>query len=523
MKVTVRPRGIYINDSRYNYTMLDNFIKNPPDLIDIDMFGSEIDCTQGAAQTITIYRPELLITLHEDRIMKERERIIGLLTGAFDLPIDVVDEDGGGSSKLHVFIRDMERGVSYFRGHKFEYYRLRGPEPIFYFTGWTSEVKLREKCLRDDEVVYDIGAHIGGWTIPAAIVGKHVYSFEPNKDCVQILNENILLNKLQDKVSVYNTGCGGSVRPCYNDNNTTESIRLDEFLGPPPDFIKIDVEGAELDVIKGAEEMIKKFKPRIFVEAHTIDGYNSYEDIMKTVMEFVPDITQKLMKGHGLYSINNIDKTYITIVPNNSRGRRLGTSILSQHEFTPVVKPGQAFRVEPLSQFGYYIVPRSAVPEVLPMEAVNLATPFTTSLTAMSDTGQTSPISTKLTAMDVNTLQIGHYRLVAIDPLVRFEVYQPGGQARMTNKDGPISFDWGNTQTWLDRGLLEHLPEIFVYEDKTPITVKAYNMNPNAATFQARFGYFGYKYPLEVYDMQIDKDTKKPLEPCVTIKVAERS
>ena len=199
------------------------------------------------------------------------------------------------------------------------------------------------------------------------------------------------------------------------------------------------------------------------------------------------------------------------------------TSLLSKHEFTPLLKPGMNFRVEPLSQFGYYKVPRSAVPEVLPMEEINLATPFTTSLTAMSDTGQTSPISTKLTALDVNTLQIGHYRLVAIDPLVRFEVYQPGGQARFTNKDGPISFHWGTTQTWLDRGLLEHLPEIFVYEDKTPITVKAYNMNPNKATFEARFAYFGFKYPLEVYDMQIDKNTKEPLEPCVTIKVAERS
>mgnify|MGYP001604123540 CR=1 FL=1 len=199
------------------------------------------------------------------------------------------------------------------------------------------------------------------------------------------------------------------------------------------------------------------------------------------------------------------------------------TSILSQHHFIPILKPGYAIRIEPLSQFGYYRIPRSAVPEVLPMEEINLATPFTTTLTAMSDTGQTTSISTKLTALDVNTLQVGHYRLVAVDPLVRFEVYQPGGNARFTNKDGPISFHWGTTQTWLDRGMLEHLPEIFVYEDKTPITVKAYSMDPNKATYQARFAYFGFKYPLEVYDMPIDKNTKEPMEPVVTIKVAERS
>ena len=201
----------------------------------------------------------------------------------------------------------------------------------------------------------------------------------------------------------------------------------------------------------------------------------------------------------------------------------MGTSILSQHEFTPVAKSNQNFRIEPLSQFGYYKIPASAVAQPLFWTEVNLATPFTTSLTAMSDTGQTSPISTKLTQLDVNTLEVGHYRLVAIDPLVRFEVYQPGGQAKFTNKNGPISFHWGTTQTWVDRGLLEHLPEIFVYEDKTPITVKAYNMDPNRATFQARFAFFGFKYPLEIKDMEVDRSTKLPLEPCITIKVAERS
>ncbi len=272
--------------------MLDNFIKSPVDLIDIDMYGSEIDVLKGAAKTIIVYRPELLITLHEDRIMRERERIIGLLTGC-ELPIDVKEKDG----KLHVKIGNDDIGTCWFRNHEYRYYRKQGPEPIFYFTGWTSEVKLREKCLRDGEVVYDVGAHIGGWTIPAAIIGKHVYSFEPNINCTNILGNNILLNNLQDKVSVYNTGCGGPIRTCYNDNNTTQNHGLDEFLGPPPDFIKIDVEGAELDVIKGAQETIKKYRPRIFVEAHTIDGYNSYDDVMKLVMELVPDYHTEVDKG----------------------------------------------------------------------------------------------------------------------------------------------------------------------------------------------------------------------------------
>lgn len=180
-------------------------------------------------------------------------------------------------------------------------------------------------------------------------------------------------------------------------------------------------------------------------------------------------------------------------------------------------------RIEPLSQFGYYELPRSAVPEfIMPVE-VNLATPFTTSLAAASDTGQTSPISQKVTALEVPTLNLGHYRLYALDPMVRFEVYQPASTARFANKNGPTSFHYGNTQYFLDLGMFSCLPELFVYEDKTDPVVKAYNMDLDQAVYQARFAAVGFRYPLALKTMPVDKDTKEPLEPiAITIKVNER-
>lgn len=199
------------------------------------------------------------------------------------------------------------------------------------------------------------------------------------------------------------------------------------------------------------------------------------------------------------------------------------TSLLNKQELTPLIKPGMNVRIEPLSQFGYYELPRSAVPEyMLPVE-INLATPWTTSLAAASDTGQTSPISQKITALEVPTLNLGHYRLYALDPLVRFEVYQPASTARFANKNGPTTFHYGNTQYFLDLGMFSCLPEIFVYEDKTDPVIKAYNMDLDTSVFQARFAAVGFRYPLALKTMPVDKDTKEPLEPiAVTIKVNER-
>ena len=198
------------------------------------------------------------------------------------------------------------------------------------------------------------------------------------------------------------------------------------------------------------------------------------------------------------------------------------TSILNKREITPALKPGQNVRVEPLSQFGFFTMPRSSVPEYLPPVEVNLATPFTTSLGAAADTGQTSPISTKITALDVDTLHLAQYRLYAIDPAVRFEIYQPATTARFANKAGPISFHQGTTMWMIENTNWSCLPEIWLYEDKSPLSVKAYNMDLDGATYQARFAAVGFKYPLQQKDMPVKPDGE-PMEPiALTVKVAQR-
>jgi hypothetical protein len=200
------------------------------------------------------------------------------------------------------------------------------------------------------------------------------------------------------------------------------------------------------------------------------------------------------------------------------------TSLVNKETFTPLLKPGQYVRIEPYNQYGYYQLPRNSTPEFLPPIWVNMATPFSTSLSAAVDTGQTSPISLKITALDVQDLTLAQYRLVAVDESVRFEVYQPNTVARFANRAGPISFDKASTGWFLANQMYSALPELFLFSDKTPPTIKAYNMDLDATTYYARFVAFGFKYPLEYKEMPIDAATKAPTEPiALTVKVGERT
>ena len=115
------------------------------------------------------------------------------------------------------------------------------------------------------------------------IENVQVYSFEPIKDTYNILMKNIEINNLQDKVCAYNCACGaeagnGSVVSYdpYDTGGTSieknaggklHIVRIDDVIKcQSVDFIKIDVEGFEYDILLGAENILKTYSPTIFIE-----------------------------------------------------------------------------------------------------------------------------------------------------------------------------------------------------------------------------------------------------------------
>lgn len=150
-------------------------------------------------------------------------------------------------------------------------------------------------CCRDKKVVFDIGAHIGLYAIPASKAirpGGKVYAFEPSDANRKYLLRHFKYNSINNAVIVpYLIGEESRKEQLFYENKKTdpmnslhpkknawsykkvlrEQMALDDFTirnDVKPQVIKIDVEGAEYGVLKGAQETIRKYSPVIFLSAH---------------------------------------------------------------------------------------------------------------------------------------------------------------------------------------------------------------------------------------------------------------
>ena len=124
------------------------------------------------------------------------------------------------------------------------------------------ETQVFKEHLKSNSVVVDVGAHIGYYTLLAAKHAKKVYSFEPVPENMQKLKQNIALNGFKN-VTIEEIGLSnrrGNVEISFgNKNRIVPTISLDEyFQDKTVSIIKIDVDGAELDVLQGAKHVLKK-------------------------------------------------------------------------------------------------------------------------------------------------------------------------------------------------------------------------------------------------------------------------
>lgn len=150
----------------------------------------------------------------------------------------------------------------------------------------------RIKQLRGN-IAYDIGGNIGEIARILSYNFKQVYSFEPAEESfAKLYNlskeiQNIIpvplavsdnQGKIELNISSNSIRKGQLVSGDYLDNwgkmmgtRTVMATTIDEFIKnhPPPDFMKIDVEGHEVKVINGSFECIKAFRPRLFIEIHS--------------------------------------------------------------------------------------------------------------------------------------------------------------------------------------------------------------------------------------------------------------
>lgn len=183
-------------------------------------------------------------------------------------------------------------------------------ENLFSYEG---PYEINECHLKENDYVVDAGANLGLFTVLVGdIVGDHgkVFAFEPVSETRQVLDQNIKQNNISNcqiidfalgssnedvEISIDDNHLSSSSIVMKNKNfkrkETIKQTKLDDFVEKNKinkiDFLKADIEGAERDMLRGAEKTIKRFKPRIAIcTYHLPDDPEVLEGILK---EFVPE------------------------------------------------------------------------------------------------------------------------------------------------------------------------------------------------------------------------------------------
>jgi methyltransferase FkbM-like protein len=121
------------------------------------------------------------------------------------------------------------------------------------------------KVLPGSRVIFDVGGAEGYCALlyAANSPGK-VFSFEPNPSEVERLRANIDRNpELRDRLVVRKAAVGRE-----NGDGTVTIDQMADEVGAP-DFIKVDVDGFELDVLTGGQRTLREKRPHLVVETHT--------------------------------------------------------------------------------------------------------------------------------------------------------------------------------------------------------------------------------------------------------------
>ena len=165
-------------------------------------------------------------------------------------------------------------------------------------------------CLKPGMCVYDIGSNRGQCAMffaQAVGAAGTVVSFEPVPAIFDDLQYNLSLNSLRNVRSIcaalsdrtghelfaFNpaTDTQGKLvacEPTYNNASATSiwvaTLCLDELAGrdlPPPQFLKIDVEGGAGRVLQGAQRVLEEFQPEIYIELHGPEEQTAVRDYIQ--------------------------------------------------------------------------------------------------------------------------------------------------------------------------------------------------------------------------------------------------
>ncbi|OLE85276.1 MAG: hypothetical protein AUF79_16775 [Crenarchaeota archaeon 13_1_20CM_2_51_8] len=146
---------------------------------------------------------------------------------------------------------------------------------------------------RSEGLFIDAGACYGAWAMRASRYYSTTIAFEPHDQTYSLLKRNLQINKIKNVIALnlaLSDRAGESSIYLYpspgthsiysehlglkstNQTQTVQTSKLDDYsFKQPVSMIKVDTEGAELEVLRGAMKTIRKYKPRLAIETHFPD------------------------------------------------------------------------------------------------------------------------------------------------------------------------------------------------------------------------------------------------------------
>jgi len=178
-----------------------------------------------------------------------------------------------------------------------------------------AELQLCLSNLTNGSVFFDVGANVGLYSIAAAkrFPSAKIHAFEPVSSTLSLFRQNLAKNNLESRnVTLNELALSDAIGEAYitsdfhssNYITTPESkfsktlIRcttVDDYVRDKDidrlDFVKIDVEGHELKVVKGAEETLARLKPRVLAELNKGD-FKFFDRRVTDESEFIDFMTE---------------------------------------------------------------------------------------------------------------------------------------------------------------------------------------------------------------------------------------
>tara|TARA_B100001093_G_C26848153_1_gene1023829 strand:+ start:957 stop:1766 length:810 start_codon:yes stop_codon:yes gene_type:complete len=195
----------------------------------------------------------------------------------------------------------------------------------------TENYKLFDKLIKKNDIVLDIGACVGKTALYLSKLSTQVYAFEPNSFHFNSLKKNIYLNNIKNIIGL---NCGllneTGTKRFYNADNANSSFYIEAmpwnkhemfsvnvidfhtfdklyFKDNNINFVKIDIEGGEIDLIPHIFPLIKKYKPFVLISLHeSIVGYDKINNLVKYLLNNFPycyetNLTDFTLKKEYMY------------------------------------------------------------------------------------------------------------------------------------------------------------------------------------------------------------------------------